>query len=119
MHSTHHGCNECAVAKQAAYAACGCIKRCDLASAARHVSHSLTTNTLTSHLSLTHNKTQGIITAVIGLGTLNRVLYRLALVPLKDYVFFLAQAQNVGYIVIYYLLLLMRVRCVSSCWVAG
>eukprot|EP00775_Hariotina_reticulata_P004889 gene4889-5134_t len=38
---------------------------------------------------------RGIITAVLGLGTLNRVLYRLALVPLKDYVFFLAQAQNV------------------------
>jgi hypothetical protein len=45
---------------------------------------------------------------VLGLGTLNRVLYRLALVPLKDYVFFLAQAQNVGYIIIYYTLLFMR-----------
>eukprot|EP00878_Enallax_costatus_P034269 GHUV01037988.1.p2 GENE.GHUV01037988.1~~GHUV01037988.1.p2 ORF type:complete len:191 (+),score=11.20 GHUV01037988.1:443-1015(+) len=53
---------------------------------------------------------QGIIGAVLGLGTLNRVLYRLALVPLKDYVFFLAQAQNIGYILIYYTLLTIRFR---------
>lgn len=52
----------------------------------------------------------GIVAAVIGLGTLNRVLYRLALVPLRDYVFFLAQAQNIGYIVIYYALLWLRYR---------
>lgn len=51
---------------------------------------------------------------MIGLGALNRVLYRLALVPLRDYVFFLAQAQNVGYIVIYYLLLWIRYRCGAS-----
>jgi hypothetical protein len=50
------------------------------------------------------------VTAVLGLGTLNRVLYRLALVPLRDYVFFLAQAQNIGYLVIYYFLLLLRYR---------
>lgn len=53
---------------------------------------------------------QGTIAAVIGLGALNRVLYRLALVPLRDYVFFLAQAQNIGYIVIYYFLLWVRYR---------
>jgi hypothetical protein len=53
---------------------------------------------------------QGTIAAVIGLGALNRVLYRLALVPLRDYVFFLAQAQNIGYIVIYYFLLWIRYR---------
>lgn len=50
---------------------------------------------------------------MLGLGTLNRVLYRLALVPLKDYVFFLAQAQNIGYILIYYALLALRFRLVS------
>ena len=34
--------------------------------------------------------------ATIGLGVCNRVLYKMALVPLKDYVFFLAQFQTVG-----------------------
>lgn len=58
---------------------------------------------------------QGIISTVLSLGTLNRVLYRLALVPLKDYVFFLAQAQNVGYLLIYYTLLFLRYRCGESC----
>jgi hypothetical protein len=38
-------------------------------------------------------------------------LYRLALVPLRDYVFFLAQAQNIGYLVIYYSLMFLRYRC--------
>jgi hypothetical protein len=61
---------------------------------------------------------QGIIAAVIGLGTLNRVLYRLALVPLRDYVFFLAQAQNIGYIVIYYFLLWVRYRYALLCCAA-
>jgi hypothetical protein len=54
---------------------------------------------------------KGLIAGVLGLGTLNRVLYRLALVPLRDYVFFLAQAQNIGYLVIYYSLLFIRYRC--------
>lgn len=58
---------------------------------------------------------QGIIAAVLGLGTLNRVLYRLALVPLRDYVFFLAQAQNVGYLVIYYALMWLRFRWDFDC----
>lgn len=63
-----------------------------------------------THTSCTFFIPQGIIAAVLGLGTLNRVLYRLALVPLRDYVFFLAQAQNIGYIVIYYFLLWIRYR---------
>ncbi|WIA35800.1 hypothetical protein OEZ86_004189 [Tetradesmus obliquus] len=54
--------------------------------------------------------TAGLVAAVLGLGTLNRVLYRLALVPLRDYVFFLAQAQNIGYLVIYFSLLALRFR---------
>lgn len=58
---------------------------------------------------------QGVIATVLGLGTLNRVLYRLALVPLKDYVFFLAQAQNIGYILIYYALLAIRFRSADNC----
>jgi hypothetical protein len=59
---------------------------------------------------------QGLVTAVLGLGTLNRVLYRLALVPLRDYVFFLAQAQNIGYLVIYYSLMFLRYRCAVLMW---
>jgi hypothetical protein len=34
--------------------------------------------------------------AVLVFGVSNRVLYRMALVPMKDYVFFLAQFQNVS-----------------------
>ncbi|KAF6266272.1 Crt-like protein [Scenedesmus sp. NREL 46B-D3] len=54
--------------------------------------------------------TWGLVAAVLSLGTLNRVLYRLALVPLRDYVFFLAQAQNIGYLVIYFSLMFIRYR---------
>ena len=38
----------------------------------------------------------GLTAAVMGLGVLNRVLYKMALVPLGDYVFFLAQFQTFG-----------------------
>jgi len=51
------------------------------------------------------------IAAALALGVLNRVLYRIALVPLKDHVFALAQLQNIGYIAIYFSLLYIRYRC--------
>ena len=38
----------------------------------------------------------GLVAAVMGFGVLNRVLYKMALVPLGDYVFFLAQFQTFG-----------------------
>ncbi|KAL2339974.1 hypothetical protein Fmac_007914 [Flemingia macrophylla] len=40
----------------------------------------------------------------------NRVLYKLALVPMRDYPFFLAQFITFGYVVIYFSILYMRYR---------
>ncbi|XVF39669.1 hypothetical protein PTKIN_Ptkin01aG0051800 [Pterospermum kingtungense] len=40
----------------------------------------------------------------------NRVLYKLALVPMKEYPFFLAQFTTFGYVVIYFSILFMRYR---------
>ncbi|CAL1395508.1 unnamed protein product [Linum trigynum] len=48
--------------------------------------------------------------ATIGLAVANRVLYKLALVPMKDYPFFLAQFTTFGYVVIYSSILHMRYR---------
>ncbi|XP_052201810.1 protein CLT2, chloroplastic isoform X2 [Diospyros lotus] len=48
------------------------------------------------------------ITAVLSLA--NRVLYKLALVPMKDYPFFLAQLSTFGYVAIYFFILCMRYR---------
>ncbi|KAG0487920.1 hypothetical protein HPP92_006731 [Vanilla planifolia] len=42
------------------------------------------------------------------LGTGNRVLYKLALVPLKQYPFFLAQLATFGYVVVYFSILCCR-----------
>ncbi|KAL2535922.1 CRT (chloroquine-resistance transporter)-like transporter 3 [Forsythia ovata] len=45
-------------------------------------------------------------TVVLGVG--NRVLYKLALVPLKHYPFFLAQLATFGYVVVYFSILYLR-----------
>ncbi|KAL3653319.1 Protein clt1, chloroplastic [Castilleja foliolosa] len=45
-------------------------------------------------------------TVVLGVG--NRVLYKLALVPLKHYPFFLAQLATFGYVIIYFSILYLR-----------
>ncbi|KAL5720126.1 Protein clt1 [Ranunculus cassubicifolius] len=45
-------------------------------------------------------------TVVLGVG--NRVLYKLALVPLKQYPFFLAQLATFGYVVVYFSILYFR-----------
>ncbi|CAN8299416.1 unnamed protein product [Cochlearia groenlandica] len=47
-------------------------------------------------------------TAALGVG--NRVMYKLALVPLKQYPFFLAQLSTFGYVVVYYSILYFRYR---------
>ncbi|CAI0541953.1 unnamed protein product [Linum tenue] len=47
-------------------------------------------------------------TVVLGVG--NRVLYKLALVPLKHYPFFLAQLATVGYVLVYFTILHFRHR---------
>ncbi|KAJ3676265.1 hypothetical protein LUZ60_003677 [Juncus effusus] len=49
-------------------------------------------------------------TATVLLGTANRVLYKLALVPLKEYPFFLAQFATFGYVVVYFSILYGRYR---------
>jgi len=48
------------------------------------------------------------ITAVIVTAVVNRILYRMALVPLGNYVFFLAQFQTFGYVIAYALVLLFQ-----------
>ena len=45
---------------------------------------------------------------MLATGVLNRVLYRIALVPLKDHVFALALFQALGYVAIYFGLLGLR-----------
>ncbi|KAI5433353.1 variant 4 [Lathyrus oleraceus] len=47
-------------------------------------------------------------TVVMGVG--NRVLYKLALVPLKQYPFFLAQLSTVGYVIVYFGIMCIRHR---------
>ncbi|XP_017983859.1 PREDICTED: protein CLT1, chloroplastic isoform X2 [Theobroma cacao] len=46
------------------------------------------------------------VTVVLGVG--NRVLYKLALVPLKHYPFFLAQLATFGYVLVYFSILYLR-----------
>jgi len=48
------------------------------------------------------------VTAAFGVG--NRVMYKLALVPLKEYPFFLAQLSTFGYVAVYYTILYFRYR---------
>ncbi|KAL8140173.1 hypothetical protein V2J09_006194 [Rumex salicifolius] len=47
-----------------------------------------------------------VATVVLGVG--NRVLYKLALVPLKHYPFFLAQLATLGYVVVYFSIMHLR-----------
>ncbi|KAF7815615.1 protein CLT1, chloroplastic [Senna tora] len=47
-----------------------------------------------------------VVTVVFGVG--NRVLYKLALVPLKHYPFFLAQLATFGYVIVYFSILYIR-----------
>lgn len=46
--------------------------------------------------------------AVLLFGVANRVFYRMALVPMHDHIFVLAQFQNIAYVGIYFGILLMR-----------
>ncbi|KAL2529637.1 CRT (chloroquine-resistance transporter)-like transporter 2 [Forsythia ovata] len=49
-------------------------------------------------------------TVTVALAIANRVLYKLALVPLKEYPFFLAQLTTFGYVAVYFSVLYMRYR---------
>lgn len=48
------------------------------------------------------------VTAALGVG--NRVMYKLALIPLKQYPFFLAQLSTFGYVAVYFSILYFRYR---------
>lgn len=54
---------------------------------------------------------QASVTALIVFGVANRVLYKMALVPMGDYVFFLAQFQTFGYCLVYFSALAYRRKC--------
>ncbi len=51
------------------------------------------------------------LVALVAFGVANRVLYKMALVPLGDYVFFLAQFQTFGYCLVYFAALGIRYKC--------
>jgi len=51
----------------------------------------------------------GSIAIVMGFGVANRVLYKLALTPLSDYVFFLAQFQTFSYVLLYFGILAYKI----------
>ncbi|XP_009126357.1 protein CLT1, chloroplastic [Brassica rapa] len=60
-----------------------------------------------------HDRTTEIViaaavTAALGVG--NRVMYKLALIPLKQYPFFLAQLSTFGYVAVYFSILYFRYR---------
>ncbi|XP_044982581.1 protein CLT2, chloroplastic-like [Hordeum vulgare subsp. vulgare] len=46
--------------------------------------------------------------ATVALAVMNRVLYKLALVPMKNYPFFLAQVLTFGYVAVYFTILFVR-----------
>lgn len=61
-------------------------------------------------LSYSHRNLETLFAAAITLGfaVANRVLYKLALVPMKEYPFFLAQLTTFGYVVVYFSILYFR-----------
>ena len=54
---------------------------------------------------------QASLAALVVTGIANRILYKMALVPLGNYVFFLAQFQTFGYVAVYFAVLALRRRC--------
>ncbi|VVB14203.1 unnamed protein product [Arabis nemorensis] len=62
----------------------------------------------TEHVNTTEIVIWAVATAALGVG--NRVMYKLALVPLKHYPFFLAQLSTFGYVAVYYSILYSRYR---------
>lgn len=53
---------------------------------------------------------QASLGVMIATGVVNRVLYKMALVPLGTYPFFLAQFQTFGYVLVYFSFLAYRYR---------
>ena len=50
------------------------------------------------------------ILAVVVFGVANRVLFKMALQPMGNYVFFLAQLQTFGYVAVYFSILFARYK---------
>lgn len=53
---------------------------------------------------------QALVLTVLITGVFNRVFYKMALQPLGNYVFFLAQFQTFSYVFVYFAVLLARRR---------
>ncbi|KAL1222515.1 Protein CLT2 [Cardamine amara subsp. amara] len=66
----------------------------------------------TEQTSIPSNRNLIVVNSVVivALAVANRVLYKLALVPMKQYPFFMAQLNTFGYVVIYFTILYMRRR---------
>ncbi|KAG8632794.1 hypothetical protein MANES_18G056700v8 [Manihot esculenta] len=65
------------------------------------------------HLASSSNNSKLVFVSsaiTVALAVANRVLYKLALVPMKQYPFFLAQFTTFGYVMIYFSILFMRYR---------
>jgi hypothetical protein len=67
-------------------------------------------------------RVQLLIATTLGVSVANRILYKMALVPLApNYIFFLAQLQTFTYVLVYFSILYARRRCaiaficVSAC----
>lgn len=53
---------------------------------------------------------QASVAAAMATGVANRVLYKMALVPMGNYVFVLSQFQTFGYLLVYFGILATRYR---------
>ncbi|GLJ28881.1 hypothetical protein SUGI_0569260 [Cryptomeria japonica] len=84
----------------------GCQRGCPILSGVQ-------ASSLEMDASLESQKKIKILTAAavtVAFAVANRVLYKLALVPLKDYPFFLAQLTTFGYVLVYFSILYVRYR---------
>ena len=53
---------------------------------------------------------QASVAAAMATGVANRVLYKMALVPMGNYVFVLSQFQTFGYLLVYFSILAARYK---------
>ena len=65
-------------------------------------------------LTMSCTPSQASLAALVVTGIANRILYKMALVPLGNYVFFLAQFQTFGYVAVYFAVLALRRRCAAA-----
>ncbi|KAL3680157.1 hypothetical protein R1sor_023113 [Riccia sorocarpa] len=55
-------------------------------------------------------KVLGVAVSTVFLATLNKVMFKMALVPMKEYPFFLAQLTTFGYVLVYFSILYFRYK---------